>query len=107
MRCQYIAEPLHLEQVALGDVAAAHGTPSYVYSTDQISENYRAYDNAFGARHHSICYAVKANSNIAILNLLRQLGATRREDRQLPYGEVGPLPESPLHAARFVSLIPF
>ena len=75
MSCQYIGEQLHLEQVALGDVAAAHGTPSYVYSTDQISENYRAYDNAFGARHHSICYAVKANSNIAILNLLRKLGA--------------------------------
>ncbi|MGR8948248.1 MAG: diaminopimelate decarboxylase [Gammaproteobacteria bacterium] len=75
MICQYINDQLHVENVALADVAAAHGTPCYVYSKQKIVDNYRAYDGAFGSREHSICYAVKANSNIAILSILRELGA--------------------------------
>lgn len=63
------------EQLPLFEVAEQFGTPCYVYSRSAIEEQWRAYDNAFAGRSHLICYAVKANSNIAILNLLAQLGS--------------------------------
>jgi diaminopimelate decarboxylase len=66
---------LHAEAVALDDIAAAHGTPCYVYSRAAIEERYRAFDTAFGARAHLVCYAVKANSNLAVLNVLARLGS--------------------------------
>lgn len=66
---------LHAEGVPLSAVAAAHGTPTYVYSRAEIEARFRAYDAAFGRHPHLVCFAVKANSNLAVLNLLARLGA--------------------------------
>jgi diaminopimelate decarboxylase len=66
---------LHAEGVALDDIARRFGTPVYVYSRAALSAAYRAYDEAFGAHPHRVCYAVKANGNLAILDLFARLGA--------------------------------
>ena len=66
---------LYLEDVALEALAKRFGTPCYVYSRAAIEAAYRAYDAAFGDRPHRVCYAVKANSNLAVLNVLARLGA--------------------------------
>ena len=66
---------LHAEGVALTAIVAAHGTPTYVYSRAAIEANFHAYDAAFGAHPHLVCFAVKSNSNLAVLNLLARLGA--------------------------------
>ncbi len=66
---------LHAERVALTDIAARCGTPTYVYSRAALSEHFLAYQQALGERPHLVCYAVKANSNIAVLNVLAKLGA--------------------------------
>jgi len=66
---------LYAEQVPLAEIAEEHGTPCYVYSRATIEDRWRAYDRAFGDRPHLVCYAVKANSNLAILNLLARLGS--------------------------------
>ena len=71
----YSNNDLYCEQVALADVAAQVGTPAYVYSSQTILANYRAYDEAFGALPHTVCYAVKANSSLAVLALLAKAGA--------------------------------
>ena len=63
------------EGVDLERVAAAAGTPAYVYSAAAISAAYRELDSAVGRLPHTICYAVKANSNLSILRLLARLGA--------------------------------
>jgi len=72
---EYRDHTLHLEQVALADVARREGTPCYVYSRAAILDRFRAYDAAFGAAPHKVCYAVKANANLAILKLLAEAGA--------------------------------
>ena len=59
----------------MAEIAARVGTPCYVYSAATILENFRAYDATFGDQPHTICYAMKANSNLAILRLLAQAGA--------------------------------
>ena len=66
---------LYAEDHALDEIAARFGTPSYVYSRAAIEAQWRAFDRAFGARRHLVCYAVKANSNLAILNILARLGS--------------------------------
>lgn len=66
---------LHCEAVNLEQVAEKYGTPLYVYSADTILDHYRRLDSALGEIDHLICYAVKANSNRAILNLLSREGA--------------------------------
>jgi len=71
----YSNNDLYCEQVALADLAARVGTPAYVYSSQTILANYRAYDEAFGTLPHSVCYAVKANSSLAVLALLAKAGA--------------------------------
>ncbi|GHA09979.1 diaminopimelate decarboxylase [Arenicella chitinivorans] len=71
----YHAGELYAEQVPLSRVAQQVGTPAYVYSRAAIENQWRALDDAFGDYPHTICYAVKANSNIAILNLLARLGS--------------------------------
>ena len=71
----YLERELHAEGVSLVRVAEAHGTPCYVYSRAALTDAFRAFDAAFGAREHLVCYAVKANSNLAILNLFAQLGS--------------------------------
>ena len=66
---------LYAEDVALPSIAAAHGTPTYVYSRAAIEANFNAYDMAFGHWPHLVCFAVKSNSNLAVLNVLARLGA--------------------------------
>jgi len=66
---------LHCENVNLEDVAAEYGTPLYVYSAGTILDHYRRLDSALSEIDHLVCYAVKANSNRAILNLLSEEGA--------------------------------
>lgn len=72
---QYQNGDLYAEGVALSAIAEQYGTPCYVYSRQAIESNWQAYDQAFGSQAHLVCYAVKANSNIAILNLLARLGS--------------------------------
>lgn len=66
---------LHAEDVDLAALADAVGTPCYVYSRAAIEHGFHAFDHAFGAHPHRVCYAVKANSNLAVLNVLARLGA--------------------------------
>jgi diaminopimelate decarboxylase len=65
---------LHCEHVSLPKLAERHGTPLYVYSAATIRERYDAFDDAFGSLPHTICYSVKANSNLTILRLLARKG---------------------------------
>lgn len=71
----YSGNDLYCEQTPLVDLAAREDTPVYVYSTRTILTNYRAYDEAFNGIPHLVCYAVKANSSLAVLNLLARAGA--------------------------------
>lgn len=66
---------LHFEDVALDSLAERFGTPLYVYSRAALEAAYRAYADAFAAVPHLVCYAVKANSSLAVLNLFARLGA--------------------------------
>jgi diaminopimelate decarboxylase len=72
---QYKEGVLHCENVSLAEVASEAGTPCYVYSAETIVDHYRRLDAGLSAINHVICYAVKANSNIAVLNLLAKEGA--------------------------------
>ncbi|MAY42955.1 MULTISPECIES: diaminopimelate decarboxylase [unclassified Neptuniibacter] len=72
---EYRNEQLCCEEVALTRIAEEHGTPTYVYSRDAIERVYLAYAEALEGRNDLVCYAVKANSNIAVLNVLARLGA--------------------------------
>ena len=71
----YRDDTLCVEGVALDRIAATFGTPCYVYSRAALEATYSAYDQALARRDHLICYAVKANSNLAVLNLLARLGS--------------------------------
>src|SRR5258708_13051554 len=71
----YGEHALYCEGVALAEIAARVGTPCYVYSSATILANFRAYDESFGQMPHTICYAVKANGNLAVLRLLAEAGA--------------------------------
>ncbi|MGB0444813.1 MAG: diaminopimelate decarboxylase [Porticoccaceae bacterium] len=64
-----------MEQVPLKTIVEQHGSPCYAYSKAAISENFLNYQRALAARDHLICYAVKSNSNIAVLQTLAKLGA--------------------------------
>jgi diaminopimelate decarboxylase len=72
---EYRDQTLYSEDVALADIARREGTPAYVYSRASILEKFRAYEDAFGDVPHRVCYAVKANANLAILKLLAEAGA--------------------------------
>ena len=71
----YQNHSLYCENLALSAIAETYGTPAYVYSRAALTENFMAYQDALGDQSGLICYAVKANSNIAILNILAKLGA--------------------------------
>lgn len=75
MSYSYLREQLHCESVPLAAIASEAGTPCYVYSQADIESRFRAYDDAFGEMPHQVCYAVKANSNLSVLQLLRELGS--------------------------------
>ena len=66
---------LHCDGVSLETLAKKYGTPLYVYSADQIMERLQLFQSAFAGREHLVCYAVKANSSLAILKLLAEQGA--------------------------------
>ena len=66
---------MHCGKVSLDALARRHGTPLYVYSADQIVERLGLFQKAFASREHLVCYAVKANSALAILKLLADRGA--------------------------------
>ena len=66
---------LTLEGVALADIAARFGTPTYVYSRAALTGAYQAYQKALGMRKALVCYAVKANSSLGILSVFAKLGA--------------------------------
>ncbi|MEM7195027.1 MAG: diaminopimelate decarboxylase [Pseudomonadota bacterium] len=66
---------LYAEQVDVADIATDVGTPCYIYSRATLERHWRAFDDAFGSHPHQICYAVKANSNLAVLNLFARLGS--------------------------------
>jgi len=72
---QYQNDTLYAEQVPLTDIAARFGTPCYVYSRAALTNSYKQFENALHGRDHLICYAVKANPNLAILNVFARLGA--------------------------------
>jgi diaminopimelate decarboxylase len=71
----YRNQELFCERLPLSALAKKFGTPLYVYSAATIRERFRAFDRAFGRARHTVCYSVKANSNLAVLGLLRGLGA--------------------------------
>lgn len=72
---QYQDGVLCVEGLPLTDIAKQFGTPTYVYSRATLERHYRAFDDAMGDYPHEICYAVKANSHLAILDILARLGA--------------------------------
>jgi diaminopimelate decarboxylase len=71
-----IHDALVCDDVPLADIAAAEGTPVYVYSAAKLRERYTAIDDAFGEYPHALHYALKANSSLAIARLLRELGSS-------------------------------
>ncbi|TAN72945.1 MAG: diaminopimelate decarboxylase, partial [Gallionella sp.] len=71
----YQNDALYAEQVPLSDIAAQFGTPCYVYSRAALSDGFRQFADALRGREHLVCYAVKANSNLAVLNVFARLGA--------------------------------
>lgn len=66
---------LYAEDVPVSEIAERFGTPAYVYSRATLERQYQAYDEALAGRAHLVCYAVKANSNLAVLNVLARQGA--------------------------------
>jgi diaminopimelate decarboxylase len=66
---------LYAEDVPLRDIAAEYGTPCYVYSRATLERHWHAFDQAFGTQPHLVCFAVKANSNLGVLNTLARLGS--------------------------------
>ena len=70
----YAGGELHAEQVPLAELAERYGTPCYVYSRAAIEDAWRAFDAAFAGVPHLVCYAMKANANLAVLDILARLG---------------------------------
>ena len=66
---------LHAESVPLDEIAAAVGTPVYVYSSATLTRHFRVFEEALAGLDHLICYAMKANANLAVLRLMATLGA--------------------------------
>ncbi|MCQ8116191.1 diaminopimelate decarboxylase [Methylomonas rosea] len=71
----YRQHELFAESIPVDEIAENYGTPCYVYSRNTLERHWQAFDQGFAGHPHLICYAVKANSNIAILNLLARLGS--------------------------------
>ena len=72
---EYKNDSLHAEDVPVADIAERFGTPCYVYSRAALEGGWRALDDAFAAVDHLVCYSVKANSNLAVLDVLARLGS--------------------------------
>ncbi|AHG78565.1 diaminopimelate decarboxylase [Mannheimia varigena] len=72
---EYKNNQLFAEGVAIADIIAEYGTPAYIYSRATLERHWHAFDNAFGSHPHLVCFAVKSNSNIALLNVMARLGS--------------------------------
>ena len=72
---QYKNEQLYVEDLPVKQLAEEFGTPLYIYSRATLERHWHAFDSALGEHPHLICYAVKANSNIGILNIMAKLGS--------------------------------
>jgi len=71
----YKDDALYCEDVAISTLAETYGTPLYIYSRATLERHWHAFDAALAGRDHLVCYAVKANSNLAVLNVLARLGS--------------------------------
>lgn len=71
----YRDNQLFAENVAIETVVEKHGSPCYIYSRATLERHWHAFNDAFGTKAHLICYAVKANSNLGVLNVLVRLGS--------------------------------
>ena len=71
----YKDNSLLVEDASVASIVERYGTPCFIYSKAALEQNYQAYEKAFEGHSHLICYAVKANSNLAVLNVLAKLGA--------------------------------
>ena len=71
----YHHQQLFAEQTPVASIAAKAGTPCYIYSRAALEAHWKAFDEAFAGHPHLVCYAVKANSNLAVLNVLAKLGS--------------------------------
>lgn len=71
----YKNQQLFAEDVAVADIIKQYGTPAYIYSRATLERHWHAFDNALGNHPHLICFAVKSNSNIALLNVMAKLGS--------------------------------
>ncbi|MFW5451819.1 MAG: diaminopimelate decarboxylase [Methylophagaceae bacterium] len=71
----YQSGELFAEEVALSGIAQQYGTPTYIYSRATLERHWHAFNDAFAELPHYVCYAIKANSNLAVLNILARLGS--------------------------------
>ena len=71
----YRDDRLFAEDVAIDDIIKEHGSPCYIYSRATFERHWRAFDDALSAHDHLVCFAVKANSNLAVLNVLAKIGS--------------------------------
>ncbi|WGE46392.1 diaminopimelate decarboxylase [Actinobacillus equuli] len=71
----YKNQQLFAEDVSVSDIINQYGTPAYIYSRATLERHWHAFDEAFGSHPHLICFAVKSNSNIALLNVMARLGS--------------------------------
>ena len=72
---QYQHHQLMAENLPVKQLAEQFGTPLYIYSKATLERHWHAFDKAFGEHPHLVCYAVKSNPNIAILNVMAKLGS--------------------------------
>lgn len=72
---QYKKGELHAEEVPVREIAAKYGTPVYIYSANTLARHFKAYDEAFDGKSHIICFALKANSNSAVIRLFAKHGS--------------------------------
>src|ERR1700690_1051390 len=72
---QYKKGELYAEEVPVREIAAKYGTPVYIYSASTLVRHFKAYDEAFDGKHHIICFALKANSNSAVIRLFANQGS--------------------------------
>lgn len=72
---EYKNNQLFAEDVAVSEIIKQYGTPAYIYSRATLERHWHAFNNAFGTHPHLVCFAVKSNSNIALLNIMARLGS--------------------------------
>jgi diaminopimelate decarboxylase len=72
---RYVAGRLHCERIPIESLVRRHGTPLYVYSERTLREHFQRLDSALAPLDHLVCYALKANSNLAVLRTFADLGA--------------------------------